>query len=132
MGKLLHLLLDFVPGGPVIRGLAGGLFGLAQGGNFFQHYQQASNVTVVVNRSTGEIIFLVWFLTLLTGYFIPPLQPYVVDGFEKMTATLPQAWQEDLHWIVMALFGANVAHKYIDNKNSNTREGNPTHHFLFN
>lgn len=118
MGRILNFALDFIPGGSIVKGVVGGLsHALFGGGKFDDGYNKAAAPTqVIINRDTAEIIFLVWFLALLTGFFFDFSRPHVIAGFTAMTEHLPIAWEEDLHKIVAGLFLINLGHKFLDKR----------------
>ena len=132
MGKLLHFVLDFIPGGPIIRGVLGGIVGLFNKGSFLDNYQKANanRPIIKINYGHATAIFLGWYLILLTGYFIPVTQPYVADGFRVMDATLPNEWKYIMHIIVGSLFGMHLGHRYIDSKSSSNGFGADIKNFL--
>ena len=117
MGKLLNFALDLVPGGSLVKGIVGGVFHAISGGSFSEGYSKSATPTqVTVTRDTAEIIFLVWFLALLTGFFFDFSRPHVIEGFTAMREHLPDAWENDLHKIVAGLFVINLGHKFLDKR----------------
>ena len=134
------LILSFIPGGSFIHAILGGLFHKAIGNGFQHGYQHVqSDYAAFQNRLSHDVtdnIIVVWFLALLTGYFLPFTQGYVEAGFTSMTASLPPSMQENFHIIVMAVFGVNTAksvikHTIAKSGTPEKKEEDPTRHFLF-
>ena len=143
MNLIGHLILSLIPGGGFIHYALSGLFHLVVGNGFQHGFKTAKSNYVAfqqrLEHDWTDNVIVVWFLFLLTGYFLPFTQGYVEAGFTSMTASLPPSMQENFHIIVLAVFGVNttktaikkVSAHYTSKQANGTTEEDPTKHFLF-
>ena len=140
MNLIGHLLLSLIPGGGFIHYALGdsSTLPLAMGFNTVSRKPRATTWRFQegLQHDWTDNVIVIWFLVLLTGYFLPFTQGHVEAGFTSMTASLPPSMQENFHIIVMAVFGVNTAktvikHTIAKSGTPEKKEEDPTRHFLF-
>ena len=112
MSVLGHILLSLVPGGEFIHYALSGIFHAVAGNGFKHGFSKAQSNYVSFQQRLShdwtDNVIVIWFLALLTSYFIPWTQPYVESGFTSMSQSLPPSMQDNFHIIILSIFGMNL------------------------
>lgn len=82
--------------------------------NLAENIADADAQSVIDQKNTWKDEYITLIVTLpIVGCFIPPLAPYVKQGFEILKGSVPEWYVMLYAVIVLAVMGVRLFHKYV-------------------